>query len=514
MNDKPLLKVQVGPQEQFANMTDQVPLIFYGGSAGGGKSFSLLFDALKYIDDPEFYGVFFRKTVKQLERTLWKEAKKMYAPYLYIKDGPRKGKFKGLSTIREQDKVIKFPSGATIEFSYLDRDSDCETNWQGAELTAAYFDEFTHFSEFVFNYVRTRMRSGSKYKSFIRCGLNPHATHFVHKYLDIFIDQKTGFAIKEYAGKMAYVVFDKGVMTTSFDLEELQAKFPNKKPSSYTFCPSSLAENKIMLELNESYADDLEANDPANAAMLLHGNWKYMISPNGVWGREVLQGHTVDHLPLGCNMVRAYDKASSKPAKEGGDSKQLDPDYTASIGMARCPKTDDIYVFGNYKEDKDEQQRARFREGTGVRDQYIMEQAIHDGDDVTIILPRDLGQGGVFEYKESSKVLAMAGFTVKQDPSVSNASKLKRFEPFVAACHNGHIKWVRSSFQTDVWDYMILELENFNPLAKNNGFHDDVVDSFSSAYCSIISKKVIRPYSMPSLAHATTKLKTYRDQIR
>ena len=105
-------------------------------AAGGGKSWSILFDVLKYIDCPDYYGVFFRKTLKQLERTLWKEAKKMYRPFL-VDDN---GKFKGKANIREQAKVINFPSGATLEFSYLDTDKTAEENWQGAELTAAYFD--------------------------------------------------------------------------------------------------------------------------------------------------------------------------------------------------------------------------------------------------------------------------------------------------------------------------------------------------------------------------------------
>lgn len=104
--------------------------------AGGGKSWSLLADALKYIDCPDFYAVFFRKTIKQLRRTLWKEAKKMYMPLLMDKNG----KFIGKAAIKEQDMIIRFPSGATIEFSYLDRDQSAEENWQGAELTAAYFD--------------------------------------------------------------------------------------------------------------------------------------------------------------------------------------------------------------------------------------------------------------------------------------------------------------------------------------------------------------------------------------
>jgi hypothetical protein len=80
--------------------------------------------------------VFFRKTVKQLERTLWKEAKKMYRQFLV--DGS--GKFIGKARIKEKDKVIIFPTGAMVEFSYLDSDSTTEHNWQGAELTAAYFD--------------------------------------------------------------------------------------------------------------------------------------------------------------------------------------------------------------------------------------------------------------------------------------------------------------------------------------------------------------------------------------
>lgn len=95
------------------------------------NSHALLMDSLKYIDCPHFYGVYFRKTVKQLERTLWPEAKDMYYPFLIETSGPRKGKFKGKAQIREKDKVIIFPTGAKLEFSYLDSDKDCKENWQG-----------------------------------------------------------------------------------------------------------------------------------------------------------------------------------------------------------------------------------------------------------------------------------------------------------------------------------------------------------------------------------------------
>lgn len=76
--------------------------------------------------------------MKQIERSLWPEAKDMFYPILTDTDGD----FIGKAQIREKDKMIVFPSGAKIEFSYLDRDADAQENWQGAQLTAAYFDEF------------------------------------------------------------------------------------------------------------------------------------------------------------------------------------------------------------------------------------------------------------------------------------------------------------------------------------------------------------------------------------
>ena len=65
--------------------------------------------------------------MKQIERSLFPTAKDMFRPILQDVDGNYIGK----SQIREKDKMIIFPSGAKIEFSYLDRDEDAVTNWQG-----------------------------------------------------------------------------------------------------------------------------------------------------------------------------------------------------------------------------------------------------------------------------------------------------------------------------------------------------------------------------------------------
>lgn len=464
---------------------------------------------MKYVDCPNAYLVFFRNTVKQIERTLWPEAKDMYDQFLKYQTGPNKGKFIGKAQIREKDKVIIFPSGCKVEFSFLDIEADIKKNWQGAQLTGAYFEEFGNHSEFAFNYIRTRMRSKSKYKSFIRCTLNPEPNHFCLKYLERFISQKTGLAIKEYSGRMAYYVVDKGQTITAWSAEELLERFPKKKPRRYTMIPSSLADNPKMLENNEDYADDLASNDPANAALLLEGNWLWKPACNGVWDRNTII--IVDKEPMGCTYIRAWDKASSKPSQEGGDSTQLDPDYTTSIKFAR-DKSSNIYVLGDYVEDLDGVQIARIREKPGQRDEHIEKQAFFDGIDTIVYFPKDLGQAGVVEFQESAKKLAAEGFTVRQDASVSNRSKRLRFEPFAAACYSGTIFWVKSSFSQAAWDYMLQELENFDG-KKNNGYHDDLVDSFSSAYASIQKVKVHKAFSLPSI-NAPSLLAAHKTRIK
>jgi phage terminase large subunit-like protein len=468
------------------------------------NSWAILFDALKYVDDPNSYIVFFRNTMKQIERTLWPEAKEMYDPFLKYQTGENKGKFKGKAQIKEQAKTIIFPSGAKVEFSFLDNEAEIKKNWQGAQLTAAYFEEFGNHSEFAFNYIRTRMRSKSKYKSFIRCSLNPEPNHFVIKYLKRFINQKTGLAIREYSGRPAYFIADKGEVFTSWSKEELLEKFPKKNPRLYTFVPSCLADNPAMTKNNEEYEEDLKANDPQNAAILLEGNWLWKPVANGVFDRNTIQ--IIEHEPIGCTYVRAYDKASSKPSKEGGDSKQLDPDYTASILFAK-DRDGFIYVMGNYVKDEDECQIARIREKPGPRDKHIEKQAYFDGVDTTIIMPKDPGQSGVVELQESAKKLQCLGFQVKPDTSISNRSKRLRFEPFASACYTGAIYWVKNSFEQSVWDYMIQELENFDG-NKNNGYHDDIVDAFSSAYATIQSTRVRRP--MSNATPTATKLAQFK----
>lgn len=193
-------------------------------------------------------------------------------------------------------------------------------------------------------------------------------------------------------------------------------------------------------------------------------------------------------VPAQLSMIRAWDKAAQVPSKDIS-SGNADPDYTANVKMGK-DSDGNIYIFGDYCRDDSGKELFRFRERVGRREALILEQAYKDGLDTVIYLPKDPAQAGIFEFEESQKKLAAHGFTVMQDPSPSNRSKVKRFEPFVAACYANNVYWVKDSFDLSTWDYIMLELDNFDG-DKNNGYHDDVVDSFSTAFSASVQRQII-----------------------
>lgn len=104
LTDPDFIAPQAGSQEIFLNTSADI--VLYGGAAGSGKTNALLMDALKFIDDPNFRAVYFRKNTTQLDGGLWPDAKKLFS------------RFGGVA--REQAHEINFPSGATIKFTYME----------------------------------------------------------------------------------------------------------------------------------------------------------------------------------------------------------------------------------------------------------------------------------------------------------------------------------------------------------------------------------------------------------
>ena len=139
-----IFKPNDGPQTDFLAASERE--VLYGGSAGGGKSYAMLADPLRYMGNPAFSGLLLRHTTEEL-RELITKSQEMY-PKIWpgIKWSERKMQWTA-------------PSGAKLWLSYLDKDQDV-TRYQGLAFSWIGFDELTQWATpFAWSYMRSRLRS-------------------------------------------------------------------------------------------------------------------------------------------------------------------------------------------------------------------------------------------------------------------------------------------------------------------------------------------------------------------
>ena len=148
-----------GPQTDFLMASEQE--VLYGGSAGGGKSYALLADPVRYFENPNFRGIIFRRTNDELREL------KQKAQMLYLSLYPK-------ANWNQKDSTFTFPSGATLWFTYLERDEDV-LRYQGQAFTYVAFDELTQYpTPYAWDYMRSRLRDASgTLPIFMRATTNP-----------------------------------------------------------------------------------------------------------------------------------------------------------------------------------------------------------------------------------------------------------------------------------------------------------------------------------------------------
>ena len=168
-----LFKPNEGPQTEFLAASERE--VLYGGSAGGGKSYAMLADPLRYMGHPQFSGLLLRHTTEELRELIFKSQE------LYPKIWPG---------IKWSERKMQWtaPSGARLWMSYLDRDEDV-LRYQGLAFSWIGFDELTQWATpYAWNYMRSRLRStATDLPIFMRATTNPggRGHHWVKK---MFID--------------------------------------------------------------------------------------------------------------------------------------------------------------------------------------------------------------------------------------------------------------------------------------------------------------------------------------
>lgn len=230
------------PKQNLFHSSD-ADVVLFGGSAGPGKSFALLMDALIFvIENPGSTANLMRRTFPELENSLIRRSLEIFPPEIC-----RYNSAKHQWTINTGGGKKSY-----LIFTHCERADDVHKH-RSSEWQYLGVDESTSFTQEMLEYLYTRVRSSQPgVKCKIRLCSNPgllgHGAH------------KKYFAIGE---KEPYETWR-------------PAKQPGDKydPPSRAFIPATIFDNPALIANDPGYLARLEALPEGLKRMLLYGEWE------------------------------------------------------------------------------------------------------------------------------------------------------------------------------------------------------------------------------------------------
>lgn len=366
----------------------------YGGAAGGGKSDALLMAAAQYAwKHPEFAGICFRRTYKDLTLpgALLDRALEWWIPA-----GVRWEATKG---------IFVFPSGAKVAFSYLSAPTD-HLKYQGSEYQYSAWDELTQWpDDRAYDYVGlSRLRRPAKSTIPLRTlsASNPGGPGH-------------NWVMNKFIG---------GVDPTTGTFEQAR----------HLYVPARIQDNPYLDQ--QAYIKGLMHMHPTVREQLLNGDWSARES--GDYFRRDWFGPFLDPERDKLDSrerirVRWWDLAASE---------KLDAARTAGVLMSRSQSGARFIEHA-----------VAFRKTPGARDDAIVSQAAIDGFDTYVGIEIEPGSGGLAQFEALEKRLRAAGYkAVGARPSSmsdtekrsvtrsasSDSAKAARADPVASCLERGH----------------------------------------------------------------------------
>ena len=215
-------------EKQLSFLRADATEVLFGGAAGGGKSYGQLVDALRYaIRYPRSKQLILRRTYAELDKSLIRVSLGLFPRELY--------------TYNASSHVGKFKNGSIIDFGYCATENDV-FQYQSAEYDVIRFDELTHFTEFQYIYLISRLRGTEGYPKQVKSSTNPGGVgHMWVK--ERFIDPSPPLT-----------VFSAG-------------------NTSRVFIPSKIDDNLFLMKGDPDYKKRLLALPENQRRALLHGDW-------------------------------------------------------------------------------------------------------------------------------------------------------------------------------------------------------------------------------------------------
>ena len=271
-----IFKPNSGPQTAFLAASERE--VFYGGARGGGKSYAMLVDPLRYCSKAHHRALLIRRTMPELRDLIQK------SQLLYSKAFPG-------AKWREQEKEWRFPSGAKIEFGYAENMTDV-LRYQGQSYTWIGIDELPQYpSPDIYNFLRSSLRS-----------VDPDIPVYM---------RSTGNPGNVGSTWVREMFVEPAEPNTAFDVGIDTPK--GKKYITRRFIPAKLQDNPYLMQTDDYYIM-LASLPEVQRKQFLDGDWDaYEDSAFPEFSKTV---HVVEpfDIPKGWYKFRAADWGYSSPA--------------------------------------------------------------------------------------------------------------------------------------------------------------------------------------------------------
>lgn len=424
-----IIRPQPGPQTELLQCTADI--VFYGGEAGGGKSFGIGMDAARWLLTPGYKSLIVREAYDEL----------MGPDGLFDIVSSITASWPGIKMVTAGSPQIGIPKlGSRIVFRHMQYEKTKKKH-QGLQYATVYADEVTALTETQWWYLLSRMRTTCGIKAYARATCNPEPG-WVADLLAWWIDQETGFAIPERSGVIRWMKRDptSGIINWH--------DYPEPGSKSFTFIMAGLADNKY---LGQDYADSLDLLDPVERARLKLANWKIVEAPGDHFQRSWCRWTTLE--PDGVDWVRGWDKAATPDVKA---------DWTCGVRFGR--KKDGTFLL-------DLRSNERLQAGPDVVLETMARAAKQDGLKTTVGCWQDPGQAGVVDIGVTRKALSRYPFK----SIVARKRKWEYWRPFTEAAKVGTVELLGPKGPNA--DAFLATLEGVP-----EGLHDDDFDAVALAY--------------------------------
>lgn len=264
--------------------------ILYGGAAGGGKSHTMRVIAIYHaISIPNIQIYLFRRLSEDLKKNHLDGSSgfnALLAEYLEA----------GLCKINYSTSQIVFTNGAKIHLCHCQHEKDV-LKYQGVEINLLLIDELTHFSEYIYKFLRSRVRLG---------GLQVPAA-FKNKLPKIIASSNPGGVGHDFVKRMF-------VDLEAFKVHQMPDEEGGMKRQ---YIPAKLSDNPTMLENDPLYRYKLEGLGGALAKAMLEGDWDAI--EGAFFDKFDKNKHVIEpfEIPSQWYRFRAFDYGYSAPFSVG-----------------------------------------------------------------------------------------------------------------------------------------------------------------------------------------------------